>query len=53
MVLILGPVFFPLIILLIQEDPGFSFKSTHPPYQYIPQKANKKMDACKNTNSLW
>ena len=42
---LLGPVFFSLIMLLIQEDPGFSSKITPSPKQYTPQEANKKMDA--------
>lgn len=52
MVLILGPMIFPLIILLIQEDPGFSCRFTHPLYQYTSQHANR-MKTPKNTSVLW
>lgn len=52
MILILGPMIFPLIMLLIQEDPGFSCRFTHTLYQYTSQHTNK-MDTHKNTSVLW
>lgn len=52
MALILGPMIFPLIMLLVQEDLGFSCRFTHPFYQYISQHANK-MNTHTNTSVLW
>lgn len=49
MILLLSPLFFPLIMLSIQEDPGFLLKLPPFPKQYTPQEANKKMEA----SGLW